>query len=104
MKIKLLSLLASVAIVGLASSASAKDLKPLSNTQLDKVTAGATAIVLGAGAAVGTIVSAVGVNLQTAVAGPNAAALGIVTSIGSSFSPGPTAAAVSVIQAQLTSP
>lgn len=104
MKTKLLSLVASVALIGLAGSASAKDLQPLSNAQMDHVTAGATSITVGAGIAAGTILSGVGVTLATQVIGPNAAALGDVTSIAASFSPGPTAVAGSQLQAVLTSP
>lgn len=104
MNMKLLSLVASVALIGLAGSASAKDLKPLTNAQMDHVTAGATSITVGSGIAAGTIFSGVGVSLATAVMGHNAFGAGDVKSIAASFTPGPSAFAASGISAILVSP
>jgi hypothetical protein len=102
MKTKVLSLLAAVTFLaaGAASAAPAQ----LTDKQLDGVTAGATSIVVGLGGAYGTLSSG---NISTAlteVLGANAAAAASNTSIAASFTPGPGAAAISELQAVLTSP
>ncbi|HLI12770.1 MAG TPA: hypothetical protein VKY65_14350 [Alphaproteobacteria bacterium] len=104
MKTRLFSLLAGVALLGLATAANAQSPVQLSDSQMDVVTAGATSTALGGAAAFGTLFSGNLVTLATAVNGPNAAALGDVVSIAASFSPGPGAAAASALTIVLTSP
>lgn len=109
MKDKLFSLIAGAAILGLAGVANAEDRShqtpiQLTNAQLDGVTAGATAIGVGLGAAFGTLFSGVAIGIDTAVLGHNAAAVASVTSASASFTPGPGAAAASALSILLTSP
>jgi hypothetical protein len=104
LKTKLFSLLAGVAMLGFAGAANAQGPVQLSDSQMDHVTAGATSIGVGLGAALGTLFSGTTIQIDTAVAGKNAAAQGNVVSAAASFSPGPSAAAVSVLQMVLTSP
>ena len=109
MKTGLLPLLAGAAILALAGTASAGDRTPsaplrLSDAQMDGVTAGATSIGVGLGAAAGTLFSGTAIQIATQVAGPNAAAAGDVISAAASFTPGPSAAAVSQLQMILVSP
>jgi hypothetical protein len=109
MKNRLFPLLAGAAILALAGTASAEDRNHpapvrLSDAQMDGVTAGATAIGIGAGAAVGTLFSGTAILVNTAVAGPNAAAVGDVVSAAASFTPGPGAAAASALNVILVSP
>jgi hypothetical protein len=109
MKNRILSLAAGAALVLAAGTAFAADRDhaapvQLSDAQMDGVTAGATSIGVGAGAAVGTLFSGTAIAINTAVAGPNAAALGGVTSAAASFTPGPTAAAASALNMILVSP
>ncbi|HKT20089.1 MAG TPA: hypothetical protein VJR47_18695 [Stellaceae bacterium] len=109
MKTGFLPLLAGAALLALAGTASAGDRTPsaplrLSDAQMDGVTAGATAIGVGFGAAAGTLFSGTAIEVATQVVGPNAAAAGDVISAAASFTPGPGAAAVSQLQMILVSP
>ena len=104
MKKALFSLLAGVAMLGLAGAANAQSPVPLSNAQMDGVTAGATSIGVGLGGAFGTLFSGSAITIDTAVLGPNAAAIGDVTSAAASFTPGPGAVATSGLSIILTSP
>jgi len=98
------SLLAAAAMVAFATAANAQGPVQLSDVQMDNVTAGATSIGTGFGGAIGSLASAVGVTISTAVFGHNAFALGDVTSIAASFSPGPHAFASSTLSLGLTTP
>ena len=109
MKTGLLPLLAGAAIVALAGTASAGDRTPsaplrLSDAQMDGVTAGATSIGVGLGAAAGTLFSGTAIQIATQVVGPNAAAARAAVAAAASFTPGPSAAAVSQLQMILVSP
>lgn len=109
MKHRLYPALAGAALLVIAGTAFAADRHHpaplrLTDAQMDGVTAGATSIGVGAGAAVGTLFSGTALAVNTAVAGPNAAAIGSVTSAAASFTPGPTAAAASALNMVLVSP
>ncbi len=109
MKTTLFPLLAGAAILALSGTAFAGESNHtaplrLSDMQMDGVTAGATAIGVGAGAALGTLFSGTAIQVNTAVAGPNAAAVGNVISAAASFTPGPSAAAASALNMILVSP
>jgi hypothetical protein len=96
--------LVSAVMLSFVGVASAEEPLQLTNSQLDRVTAGASSATLFAGAAAGTLLSAVGVNSFNRVIGPNAAAAANVTSIAASFTPGPGASAGAALTVLLTSP
>jgi len=99
---KFCSLAAAAALLLAAGVANAQPAQ-LNDSQMDNVTAGATAIIVGLGAAYGSL-SAGNVSVALAsVMGGNASAEASNTSIAASFGVGPAIAA-SALQAVLTSP
>ncbi len=96
------TLLAAAAMVAFAASANAG--QALTDAQLDSVTAGATAIGTGFGAAGGSIGSATAINVFTAVHGHSAFATGDVASIAASAHHGPQAFAASSLSLGVISP
>lgn len=97
------SLVAAVALLLAAGAAHAQP-AALNDSQMDGVTAGATSIVVGLGAAFGTLSAGNVSSAITQVLGANAFAVATNTSIGSSLGLGGGAVAVSQLQAVLTSP
>ncbi len=85
MKSKLLSLLAGAAMLGFAGTAFAQGPVPLTNNQLDNVTAGAFALSLNGGVAFGTVASAVTITANAIVAGSSALGSGQVISAAADF-------------------
>lgn len=96
------SVIAAGAILALITQAHAG--QQLTDAQLDNVTAGATAIGTGLGAAGGSLASGVSVNINTAVHGHSAFAIGDVTSIAASAHHGPGAFASSSLSLGVVSP
>ena len=96
------SLAAAAALLLAAGVANAQPAQ-LNDSQMDNVTAGATSIVLGFGAAFGSLSAGNVSTAYTAAIGSNAFAIASNTSIAASLGVGP-AVAVSGLAAVLTSP
>ncbi|GGF19994.1 hypothetical protein GCM10011611_27500 [Aliidongia dinghuensis] len=97
------SLVAAGALLLAAGAANAQPAQ-LNDSQMDNVTAGATSIVVGLGGAFGTLSAGTVATAITQVIGSSAYAAAEATSIGASLGLGGGAAAVSQLQAVLTSP
>lgn len=97
------ALLAGAAMLALSGVAQAQQPMQLTDSQLDHVTAGASALGVFAGAAFGSAISGVTATVTTAVLGANAAASGNVLSFAGSLN-NSGAVAASGLQLTLTSP
>jgi hypothetical protein len=104
MRTKLCSAMLGAALLASAGHASAAEPLRLSDAQLDSVTGGATAVAIGAAAALGDIVSASATNVAAAVNGPNAAAASQSASVAVATFVFAPAVAASFSQATVTGP